>query len=121
MSVLIFHWLVCRISEKVKLKRFYDYVNRQFDCSLAVRCQRSITSLRIAQVLSLIAINWKNTIAKAVIFSHVIDHSGILIVVIVTTPPPVCLFTVIFSHVIDQSDILIVEIVTKPPPPRLPI
>ena len=36
MSVLIFHWLVCRISKKLKLKRFYDHVNRPFDYSLAV-------------------------------------------------------------------------------------
>ena len=55
MSVLIVHWLVCRISEKLKLKRFYDHVNRPFDCSLAVGYQRSIASLQIVNVLSLIA------------------------------------------------------------------
>ena len=55
MSVLIFHWLVCRISEKLKLKRFYDHVNRSFDCNLAVGCERSIPSLQILHVLSLIA------------------------------------------------------------------
>ena len=50
MSVLIFHWFVCMISAKLKLKRFYDHVIRPFDCSLAVRCQRSFV-----HVLSLIA------------------------------------------------------------------
>ena len=55
MSVLIFHWLVCRISEKLKLKRFYDQVNRPFDFSLAVGCQGSIPSLQIMHVLLLIA------------------------------------------------------------------
>ena len=55
MSVLIFHWLVCMIREKMKLKRFYDHVNRPFDWSLASGCQRSIPSLQIVHVLSRIA------------------------------------------------------------------
>ena len=63
MSVLIFNWLVCRISEKLKLKRFYDHGNRPFDSNLAVGSQRSITSLQIVHVSSLIAMKWKHTIA----------------------------------------------------------
>ena len=64
MSVLIFNWLVCRISEKLKLKRFYDHVNRPFDWSLASGSQRSIPSLQIVHVLSLIAmIDMKTHIA----------------------------------------------------------
>ena len=66
MSVLIFNWFVGSISEKLKLKRFYDHVNRPFDFSLAVGCQRSIPSLQIVHVLSLImliAMKWKHTIA----------------------------------------------------------
>ena len=57
MTVLIFHWLVCRISGKLKLKRSYEHVNinRPFDCSLAVGVQRSNPSLQIVHVLSLIA------------------------------------------------------------------
>ena len=55
MSVLIFQFLVCRISKKLELKRLYDHVNRPFDYSLAVGFQRSIPSLQIVHVLSLIA------------------------------------------------------------------
>ena len=54
MFVLIFQFLVC-ISKKLKLKRFYDHVNKTFDYSLAVGFQRSIPSLQIVHVLSLIA------------------------------------------------------------------
>ena len=37
------------------LKRFYDHVNRPFDCILGVGCQRSIPLLQMVHVLSLIA------------------------------------------------------------------
>ena len=70
MSVLIFHWLACGISEKLKLKRFYDLVNRPFDCSLAVGCQRSIPSQQIVHVLSLIAMIAMKTRLLKPLFSH---------------------------------------------------
>ena len=39
----------------------YDHVNRPFGCGLAVGCQRSIPSLQIAHVLSLIAMTAMKT------------------------------------------------------------
>ena len=70
MSVLIFHWLVCRISEKLKLKRFYDLVNRPFDCSIAMGYQRTIPSLQIVHVLSIIAMIAMKTPLLKLLFSH---------------------------------------------------
>ena len=81
----------------MKLKRFYDHVNRPFDCSLAVGCQRSnsFTTNGACVVANCNDCYKKNTIALAGIFSHVTDQSGPLIVVIVTSPPPpVCQFNI---------------------------
>ena len=86
MSGLIFHWLVCRISDKLKLKRFYDHVSRPFDCSLDVGCQRSIPSIQIVHVLSLVAMIAIKT-HHCLSSYFLTNQSGTLIVVIVTSPP----------------------------------
>ena len=50
--------------------RFYDLVNRPFDSSLAMECQKSIPSLQIVHVLSLIAMIAMKTPLLKPLFSH---------------------------------------------------